>query len=83
MTADKTRGLYQRYFVARVDGSSVPGGKHHGCYYFVLDIDHDPHAAAGLRGYADSCEKDYPQLARDLRHVADGNKLVAAKVDLP
>ena len=28
--SDKTRGLYRKYEVARVDGSSEPGRKHQG-----------------------------------------------------
>lgn len=64
---DKTRGLYEKFTVTRNDGSSEPGGKHHGCEYFVLDLTHDPHAAAALRAYADSCAADYPLLADDLR----------------
>ncbi len=64
---DKTRGLYGRFNVRRMDGSSEPGGKHEGCFYYVLDVDHDPHAVAALGAYADSCEADYPLLAADLR----------------
>lgn len=64
---DKTRGLYNKFEVRRVDGSSGLGGKHHGCEYFVLDVTHDPHAAAALAAYADSCEAEYPLLAADLR----------------
>ena len=64
---DKNRGLYEKYFVARVDGSGFPGGKHAACEYFVLDLMHDKHAPAALRAYADSCAEEYPLLAADLR----------------
>lgn len=64
---DRSRGLYNKFEVRRVDGSSEPGGKHHGCDYFVLDLTHDPHAAAAIAAYADSCEAEYPLLAADLR----------------
>jgi len=67
---DKTRGFYDKFLVTRTDGQSAPGRKHHGCAYFVLDVDHDPHAVAALRAYADSCEADYPLLARDVRGLA-------------
>lgn len=60
-------GLYQKYRVERTDGGSRPGGKHEGCAYFVLDLSHDPHAVAAARAYADSCEQQHPELARDLR----------------
>lgn len=64
--ADKNKGIYQKFRVERTDGSSAPGGKHENCRYFVLDLDHDPHAPAALRTYAHSCVTDYPALAHDL-----------------
>jgi hypothetical protein len=64
--ADKTRGLYNKFSVYRTDGSSLPGSKHHGCEYFVLDLTHDKHAWAALDAYAVSCSEEYPLLARDL-----------------
>lgn len=64
---DKTRGLYGKFRIERVDGKSAPGEKHDGCDYFVLDLTHDPHAATALRAYAASCAADYPLLAADLR----------------
>ena len=45
---DTTRGLYRKFRIERVDGSDAPGGKHDGCQYFVLDLDHDPHALPAL-----------------------------------
>ena len=66
---DEQRGLYRKYEVRRTDGSSGPGGKHESCRYFVLDLDHDPHAAPALEAYADSCAHDYPRLAMDLREA--------------
>ena len=67
---DRGRGLYNKFTVARTDGSSEPGGKHAGCEYFVLDLDHDKHAAAALEAYAASCWEEYPFLADDLRRKA-------------
>lgn len=63
---DPTRGLYGKFFVERTDGKSAPGQKHHGCEYFILDLDHDKHAIAALRAYYLSCRKEYPLLADDL-----------------
>jgi hypothetical protein len=64
-------GLYDKYQVERVDGSSRPGAKHHGCQYFVLDWAHDPFAIPAARAYADACESTYPELAASLRqHIA-------------
>lgn len=71
MSADHQRGLYDKYIVRRVDGSSERGGKHEHCRYFVLDLnaDHDPHAAAALDAYANSCAREFPALAADLRRI--------------
>ena len=66
---DKTKGLYNKFIVIRTDGKSVFGEKHHGCQYFVLDINHDPHAEAAIIAYANSCEQEYPLLAADLRKI--------------
>jgi hypothetical protein len=63
---DKNRGIYHKFDVTRTDGSSGPGGKHQSCFYFVLDLDHDPHAKAALAAYAESCRAEYPRLAEDL-----------------
>lgn len=68
---DAGRGLYGKYTVRRNDGRDAPGEKHDGCTYFVLDASCDPHAIPALRAYANSCERDYPALARDLRNLAD------------
>lgn len=68
---DTERGLYRKFAVKRRDGSSEMGGKHYRCNYFVLDLDHDPHAAAALAGYAVSCRDEYALLARDLQAIVD------------
>ena len=62
-----TQGLFKKFEVKRLDGSDDPGGKHHGCEYFVLDLDHDPYARAVLLAYANACWTTYPKLAHDLR----------------
>lgn len=63
----QAQGLHHKYDVRRVDGSDGPGGKHEDCEYFVLDLDHDQHAIAALRAYADSVETTHPLLASDMR----------------
>lgn len=60
------QGLFRKFDVRRVDGSDAPGGKHHGCEYFVLDLDHDTHAPAALRTYAQACNETHPQLSAEL-----------------
>ena len=60
---DKKRGLYRRYRVDRLDDVL---GKHNDCLFFVLDLDHDPHAIPAIIAYIESCEADYPVLAADL-----------------
>lgn len=68
MTADKAtkspKGVYRKYLVKRLRDRE---GKHRRCEYFVLDLDHDPHAAAALLAYANSCDEEHPELAADLR----------------
>jgi hypothetical protein len=64
----EAQGVFRKFDVRRVDGSDEPGGKHYGCRYFVLDMDHDAHAPAALRAYADSCAGTHPQLAAELRN---------------
>lgn len=59
-------GLFNKFTVTRNDGQSEPGCKHHGCEYFVLDLNHDPFARAAIIAYAEACESEYPGLARDL-----------------
>lgn len=60
------QGLFRKFSVQRTDGSDVVGGKHFGCRYFVLDLDHDPFARAALRAYAQACQATHPQLATDI-----------------
>lgn len=78
MTNDEDRGLYEKYEVRRVDGSSEPGGKHWRCRYYVLDVDHDQFAIDALLAYAMACEEKFPRLAEDLfkiaKEVQDANK---------
>lgn len=64
-------GIYRKYQVTRVDGSSEPGGKHERCDYFVLDWQHDPFAIPAALAYANACEEQFPALARDLRARAE------------
>lgn len=68
---NRAQGVYRKFDVRRVDGSSEPGGKHHGCEYFVLDVTHDPHARAALAAYAAAVEATHPTLAADMRDRYD------------
>lgn len=63
---NQEQGLYQKFHVERMDGSSIPGGKHDGCDYFVLDLVHDPYALEALAYYASACKETHPLLAKDL-----------------
>jgi hypothetical protein len=60
------QGLFRKFDVRRTDGSDAPGGKHHGCEYFVLDVRHDPHAKAALAAYAEAVRATHPLLADDM-----------------
>lgn len=68
------QGIYRNKFnVTRTDGTSSPGGKHANCKYFVLDLNHDPHALPAIRAYAESCKATYPKLAEELQLVLTNN----------
>ena len=75
------QGVFHKFDVRRVDGSDQPGGKHHGCRYFVLDLDHDPHAAAAMAAYAKSCRATHPALSDELSVEYPPNTVDASTVD--
>ena len=68
------QGIFQKYHVRRTDGSDQPGGKHHGCRYFVIDLDHDIAAAPAMLAYATAIRFTHPALALDLCAI-HGQKL--------
>lgn len=67
LSGNRTLGVFRKFKVTRTDGGSQRGQKHFGCEYFVLDVDHDPHARAALIAYANACEAAHPLLALDMR----------------
>jgi len=66
MDKDKYRGLYTKFHVERLDD---PTGKHKGCRYFVLDLNHDKFAIPALQAYIGACINEYPELAHDLVEI--------------
>lgn len=60
------RPLMEKYHVKRSDGADQPGQKHHDCFLFVLDIDHDKDARFALAMYAAACAKSRPVLSAAL-----------------
>jgi len=60
------QGIFRKFDVRRVDECAQPGGKHDGCRYFVLDLNHDrlirvsaqqaddSQPAVGVDGHGDS-----------------------------
>ena len=70
--------LHHKFDVNRTDGRSAVGEKHHGCDYFVLDLTHDPYAAAAVAAYAVGCASTHPTLAADLNA-----RLAASASDAP
>lgn len=72
------QGLYCKFTVERVDGSSREGAKHEDCEYFVLDIDHDRFSAPALEAYATACADEFPLLATDVRAQAQRNRWLFA-----
>ena len=63
-------GIYHKFNVSRTDGRDGKGNKHYQCFYFVLDLTHDPHAIPAIRAYAEACIAEYPELAQDLLQSA-------------
>lgn len=67
LNADKSKvGLYEKFQVRRSDGTDLPGCKHYGCRYFVLDMTHDEFAKPAIVAYATACKEKFPELAKDL-----------------
>jgi hypothetical protein len=58
------RGFYDKFQVIRRETGEEETGP-----TFTLLPDHDQHALAALLAYADSCEKENPTLAVDLREL--------------
>jgi hypothetical protein len=81
--SDMHKGLYQKYKISRTDGRDKPGEKHHGCAYFVLDMNHDPHARAALKAYADSCRSTRGELAEDLDRLVTRVDLFSPHEEAP
>ena len=73
------QGMFRKFEVRRVDGSDEPGGKHHGCRYFVLDLDHDPHAAAAMAAYGQACKETHPALSAEISAEYPAPKPVAVR----
>ena len=71
--SDKTKGLYNKYFVERTDGADAWGKKHDGCRLFVLDLTHDKHAVPAILAYVASCRAEFPALAADLDKLIKPN----------
>ena len=70
-----SQGLYDKFIVKRTDGTDVPGQKHHGCRYFVIDMTHDNHAPAALEAYAEACKITRPRLAMDIWEWLDDRQV--------
>jgi len=79
--SEKSEGVYRKFTVERTDGGSAPGAKHEGCEYFVLDWAHDPYAVPAALAYADACEREFPNLARDLRSLANRHQSATIRHD--
>lgn len=63
--------IHKKYDVRRFDGKDRIGEKHDGCYYYVLDLNHDPHAKSALAAYANSVEVSGDlAFAQDVRDYA-------------
>lgn len=67
LRADDTHGLYDKYHVQKVDGTTDPDAE-----YFVLRLDTDRAARHAVRAYAYEAERQGEEkLAEDLRALVD------------
>ena len=77
----KPKGLYEKYNVKRVDGKQDPENAE----YFTLRLARGKiHELKALKAYAESCEEEYPELARDLLVKISQYQLIGeVKPELP
>lgn len=66
MADNKTRGLYAKFRVERLDPAAQERHRH--CAVFVLEPEHDPYARPALAAYAEAVRATHPALAADLDH---------------
>ncbi|WNM27533.1 hypothetical protein RN607_00605 [Demequina capsici] len=74
--------LGDRYYVRRRDHRDVPGEKHHGCEYFVIDLTHDEKGRALKDAYfappsASTCESGRTDCGEVVWMDADGAGMCA------
>lgn len=67
---NNSQGLYNKFIVERVDGRDREGGDKADARYFVLDYINDSYAKHALVAYAEACQDEYPDLAKDLMKIA-------------
>lgn len=64
LMVDKDRGVYEKFRVERIDDADR---RHAECWYFVLDVVHDPLAREALAAYSKAARAaGYWRLADDL-----------------
>lgn len=66
--------IYHKFNVTRPDGEHLPGRKHDGCFYWVLDVMHDPFAASALQAYAKACRETHSTLADDIQRLINSSE---------
>lgn len=71
MKTELETGLLNKYTVYRNDGRDCPGRMHHGCHYFVLDLDHDAIAVEALKFYAENFRETHPEIFADLQALIE------------
>jgi hypothetical protein len=82
--SDKNKGLYPKFYCQRIDGRDQEDGDREGASYFILDTTFDPHALPALKAYAESCQKEYPKLEKDLiKIIVEKEKSLEAQTHGP
>lgn len=59
---DEPKGIYGKYIIQRSDGKPVDPK----AVYFTLRLDTDPYARVAMLKYAETCQDEQPELARDI-----------------
>lgn len=62
------KGIYGKYEIRKTNGKDLDPK----AVYFVLRLDTDPFARAAMLKYAEACQEEAPELARDILVLLGG-----------
>lgn len=65
---EEPKGIYGKYEIRKTNGKDLDPK----AVYFVLRLDTDPFARAAMLRYAEACQDEAPELARDILVLLGG-----------